>query len=101
MRLLKKLFSWLIGEIKQALFAIKDNLFLIIGVGLFAYSYSLFKFRSNELCEIRKTIKIPSPLAISYGCYDSGSVTILLAIGAMLIVVGILIIKRRKNEKDN
>ena len=101
MRLLKQLFKWLVEEIKQAFYIVKDNLFLIVGVGIFVYNYSLFRFRS-ELCEVKGGLGLklkPPTSRLSYRCYTSISVetTIsFLVIGAILIVIGILIIKERK-----
>jgi len=94
MKLLKKLFSWLIEEIKQAFHIVKDNLFLIVGAGIFVYNYSLFRFRSGELCEITKGLKLKFPSFIR--CYSPEVITILLVVGAVLVVIGILIIKERK-----
>jgi len=79
------------NKIKEYWEIIKNNLFLVIGVGLFVYACSLFIFRSNEICDTFGLL-----LSIKIGCYNPSVPTTLLVLGAIFITIGLL--KLRKNR---
>jgi len=96
MDFLKKLFSWLGGEIKQVVQIVKDNLFLVVGVGLFVGG--LFDFGSGRYCETKGILPSLSrnecinPMTYYY--YSEETIA-LLVVGAIFIIIGILRLRRK------
>jgi len=93
--MLKKLFNWLGGEIKQAVQIIKDNLFLVVGVGLFVGG--LFDFGSSRYCEKTSILLSLSGKCLNpatYYYYNEASIA-LLVVGAIFIIIGILRLRRK------
>jgi len=82
---------------------IKENFILLLGTGLF--TYSLFSFNSGYYKGIRykdiyesltPSSTITYPIATYY--YYEPTILILLTIGAILIVIGLIKIRTKKNN---
>jgi len=69
---------------------LKEHFILLLGIGLF--TYGLFSFRIPDPSSVSRTFG-----SATYHCYDLPSLT-LLSIGAVLIVIGLLKIRKKKDK---
>ena len=79
---------------------IKENIILLLGTGLF--TYGLFSFNSRYYSGIFKGTAIRPPLLTPYPIatyyYYEPTILILLTIGAILIVIGLIKIRTKKEK---
>lgn len=85
---------------KEILKTIKEHFILLLGIGLF--TYSLFNFSSSRYCDTEGGLLSSLPFS---GCthpatfyYYNNLALILLTAGAILVVIGLLKIRKKKGE---
>lgn len=75
------------------------EILIVIGIGIFSYNIFNFNYETYEIYEKRSLLpKLSGPAVLEGGVayYYTSNTLFLVAIGAMLVAGGILIIKNRK-----